>query len=107
MPYMVSARDLLRKDNSLHRIWTGLIDAGCTEERVIACGYSTARSVPAVDVFKLHLQNGTLEAVKPGVPSEFVVVIAATHSVLPQHSGTFGDLIIPGYDHAGIACGAE
>src|SRR5581483_10962715 len=107
VPDVVSAWHFLRKDDAFVWIWAGLGNSRCVEEGVIVGGDGTTGVIPGGDVFELDLKDGALKTIEAGIPSEFVVVIAAAHAVLPEHSGAFGDLIVVGGDHASVACGTE
>src|SRR3569833_2316758 len=74
---------------------------------MVAFGDGPTGVVPARDVFEFDFEDGALEAVEAGVPSEFVVVVAAAHSVLAKHAGAFGDVVVTGGDDAGVSGGAE
>src|SRR5271166_932375 len=107
VPDVMAARNLVGQHNSVGGIGAGLDQSRGMKEGVIAAGYGAAELVPAVDVLELDGEDGALEAVHAGVPADFVVVIAAAHSVLAQHAGALGDFIGVGGDHAGIARRAE
>ena len=107
MPDVAGAAHFLRKYDAVGGIGAGLDQSRGMKERVIAAGDGAAELVPAVDVLELDGEDGALEAVHAGVPADFVVVVAAAHSVLAQHAGALGDFIGVGGDHAGVARGAE
>jgi len=107
MPDVSGARNLVGQDDAVGGIRAGFDETRRMKERVIAAGDGAAELVPAVDVLELDGEDRTLEAVHAGVPSDFVVIVAAAHSVLAQHAGALGDFVGVGGDHAGIPRRAE
>ena len=97
----------LRQHDAFAGVGARINDAGFAEQGVVAFGDGAAGIVPAGDVLELDLEDGALKAIEPGVPADFVVMVAAAHSVLAEHAGAFGDLVVVGGDHAGVAGGAE
>ena len=74
---------------------------------MVAAGDVVASVVPGVDVAELDGEDGALKAVHASVPADFVVVVAAAHAVLAEHSGALGEVAGIGGDHARVAGGAE
>src|SRR6185503_10084224 len=85
----------------------GFGEAGFAEEGVVPIRNCAAGVVPAGDVLELDFEDGALEAVKARVPADLIVIVAAAHSVLAQHAGALGDLVVVSGEHAGVSGRAE
>ena len=55
----------------------------------------------------LTREDCALKAVHARVPAEFVVVVAAAHSVIAQHAGALGQFVGVGRDHPRVSGGAQ
>jgi len=107
VPDVFAACDLMGQDDAVDGVGACLDKSCGVEEGVVAAGHVVARVVPALDVAELDGEDGALEAVHAGVPTDFVVVVAAAHAVLTEHFGALGQLAGVRSDHAGIAGGTE
>src|SRR3954454_14524543 len=107
MPDVMGAGHFLWEDDALRRIGTGIGKTGFAEKCVVAFGDCSAPVVPARDVLELDFENCSLKAIEACVPSHLIVMVAAAHSMLAQHSRALGNFVIVGGDHAGVAGGAE
>ena len=107
VPDVAAAGNLVRQDDAVAGIWTGLGQSRRVKQRVVAPGRGVAGMVPAGDVLELDVEDGALKAVHARVPAQLVVVVAAAHAVLAQHFYPLGQFIGVGGDHARFAGGAE
>ena len=80
---------------------------GAGEQAVVAAGEHAPLLVPVVEMLQLHPQHGRLHRIQPAVPSNLLVVIALSASVIPQTAHVVRDLLVIGGDASAIAVSAE
>ena len=107
MPHVGAALHFMRQHDAVHGVRSRLRQPRRPKHRVISLRHRAPLLVPAVDVLQLHAENGSLEPVHARIPADLVVVVAAPHPVLAQHSQALGNLIGVGRHHAGIARRAQ
>ena len=93
------------KNNSFFHIGSGQVRL--TQEFIIAGGVGVALLVPLRQIPQLHFEDGGLEAIETGVPSDLVVIVAAAHPVCAQDASVVVDCGRSSGDEAGVAHGAE